>query len=57
MSGESSGKSKLILLANASEEVKMLVDKVISIEKENIHYKRPPRIKEILADAVREIIK
>ncbi len=57
MSGESSGKSKLVLLANASDEVKILVDKVISVEKENIHYKRPPRIKEILADAVREVIK
>lgn len=57
MSDNSSGKPKLVLYAQASDEMKILVNKVIDIEKENIHYKRPPRIKEILVDAVREVVK
>ncbi len=57
MSGQDKDRSKLALYNDASDEIKKLVAKVIDIEKNNIHYKRPPRIKETIADAVRESIK
>lgn len=57
MSGQHKGRSKLTLYDDASDEIKKLVAKVIDIEKDNIHYKRPPRIKETIADAVKEFIK
>ncbi len=57
MSEQDKGRSKLALYNDASDEIKKLVAKVIDIEKNNIHYKRPPRIKETIADAVRESIK
>lgn len=57
MSGQDKGRSKLTLYNDASDEIKKLVAKVIDIEKDNIHYKRPPRIKETIAEAVREFIK
>lgn len=49
-------KSKLTLYNEAPEEIKKLVTRVIDIEKDNIHYKKPPQIKITIADAVREII-
>jgi len=57
MSGQDKGQRKLILYNDASEEIKKLVAKVIDIEKNNIHYKRPPRIKETISDAVKELVK
>jgi len=57
MSVQDKGRSKLVIYNDASEDIKKLVAKVIDIEKNNIHYKRPPRIKETIADAVREYIK
>lgn len=57
MSEKDKGRSKLALYNDASDEMKKLVAKVIDIEKDNMHYKRPPRIKETIADAVREFVK
>lgn len=57
MAEQEKKRSKLSLYNDASDEVKKLVGRVIDIEKDNIHYKKPPQIKVTIADAVREIIK
>jgi len=57
MSEQDKGRSSLPLYNGASDEIKKLVGRVIEIEKDNIHYKKPPQIKITIADAVREFIK
>lgn len=42
---------------DAPEEIQKLVSSVIDLEHLNIHYKRPPRIKEEIIDIVKEVIK
>ena len=57
MSGQNKGQGTLRLYNDASDEIKKLVTRIIDIEKDNIHYKKPPQIKITIADAVRELIK
>ncbi len=45
------------IFKDAPEEVQRLVSSVIDLEHLNIHYKRPPRIKEEIMDIVKEVIR
>ncbi len=45
------------IFREAPEEIQRLVSKIIELEHNNIHYKRPPRIKEEIMEIVKEVIK
>ncbi|MDD3592713.1 MAG: hypothetical protein PHO65_08730 [Sulfurovum sp.] len=45
------------IFRDAPVDIQRLVSSVIDLEHLNIHYKRPPRIKEEIVDIVKEVIK
>jgi hypothetical protein len=45
------------IFKDAPEEVQRLVSNIIDLEHLNIHYKRPPRIKEEIVEIVKEVIR
>lgn len=45
------------LLEGASPEVKKIVERVLEFEKDNLHYKAVPRVKEELLRIIKEEIK
>ncbi len=45
------------IFSAAPEEIQRIVSSVIDLEHLNIHYKRPPRIKEEIVEIVKEVIR
>ena len=45
------------IFKDAPVEIQRLVSSVIDLEHLNIHYKRPPRIKEEIIEIVKEVIR
>jgi len=44
------------IFRDAPDEIQRLVSSVIDLEHQNIHYKKPPKIKEDIIDIVKGVI-